>query len=304
MDLHLVQMAIARGKPALNRAKVQALTAPLLPPPGAAPRPKASSREPALVVLPELFSTGYLDASSAAAPGPKGPGGETWEEVGRKDREFLAGLSRSLNCWVAGTTVDVEESSSTGPAALGSPRFRNVSLLFDPDGAAEPGIYRKVHPFSYGGEDKLFAGGGEVVTLDIGSWVVQPTICYDLRFPELYRAGSQRGVHLILVQANWPEARQSHWDTLLKARAIENQAFVVGVNCTGSQEGLRFAGGSALLSPKGEVLAQGGDAESLINGQAELDHVRQWRKAFPALRDRRPPDFYRALASRDPNEGP
>lgn len=275
MDIYLVQMDIARNKPALNRAKVQALTAPL-----------AGRGKPGLLLLPELFSTGFLDTASAAQPGPGGDEGEPWEEVAAKDREFLATLARTLGCWVSGTTVEA------GLKGTDRPRFRNAILIYGPDGKPQA-RYQKIHPFSYGGEDKLFTGGSEPVTFELEDLVVQPSICYDLRFPELYRSGSQRGVHLILVQANWPEARQAHWDTLLRARAIENQAFVAGVNCVGSQESLRFVGGSMLISPKGEVLAQGGDVEGLVKGKVDADLCKQWRKAFPALRDRMPPDFYR-----------
>jgi omega-amidase len=276
MELHLVQMAIARGKPALNRAKVQALTAPLS-------ASRSGSASPSLILLPELFSTGYLDEASAARPGPEG---ETWAEVAGKDKEFLSALAVGLKAWVSGPSLEVADASGQGP------RFRNTLMLFSPDGR-EAARYRKVHPFSYGGEDKLFAGGPEVVTADIESFIVQPTICYDLRFPELYRAGSQRGVHLILVQANWPDARQAHWETLLRARAIENQAFVAGVNCIGNQDSLQYAGGSLVLSPKGEALAQGGASEGLVKAKLDLELCKQWRKAFPALRDRRPTEFYR-----------
>jgi omega-amidase len=283
MDIILVQMDIARGKPSLNRAKVLALTGALHPAPG----------KPALLVLPELFSTGYLDPTAMDASQAA-----FWSALPGEDAAFLASLARKLGCWVAGSTVE------KGPASPeGNGGFRNLSLIFSPDGS-EKSRYRKIHPFSYGGEDRLFARGNEIVTCDIDSgkvseasggpesWVVQPTICYDLRFPELYRAGSLRGTHLIIVQANWPQARQLHWETLLRARAIENQAFVAGVNCTGSQESLVFSGGSILISPKGETVAQGAGEEGLVRGQAALDLCKQWRRQFPALRDRMSADFY------------
>lgn len=283
MDILLLQMAITRGKPELNRAKVQALTAPLKP------------GKPSLVVLPELFSTGWLDgaalpAGSGAAGSltATGPDAATVAAVAPADRKFLAGLARNLGSWVAGTTV-----ASGPPGGNGNGGYQNLALLYAPDGS-ERAAYRKVHPFSYGGEDRLFEPGREIVVTEIEGWVVQSTICYDLRFPELFRAGSQRGAHLILVQANWPQARQLHWDTLLRARAIENQAYVAGVNCTGSQEGLVFAGGSALYSPKGEVVVQGDAAEGVLRGKADLDYCKQWRKQFPALRDRLPWDFFSA----------
>jgi predicted amidohydrolase len=275
MELHLVQMAIARGKPALNRAKVQALTAPL----------QGKAGKPGLILLPELFSTGFLDEAMAAQAGPEGPTGESWRELLQKDMDFLAALARSLHCWVSGTSAERLAEDGGAP-------FRNAVLVYDPSGnlAAH---YRKVHPFSYGGEDKLFTGGREVVTFELDGWVVQPTICYDLRFPELYRAGSSRGVHLILCQANWPEARQAHWETLLKARAIENQAFVAGVNCVGSQATLDYVGGSLVLHPKGDALTAPLKGEGLVTARIDLDGCKHWRKAFPALRDRMPADFYR-----------
>jgi predicted amidohydrolase len=283
MELHLVQMAIVRGKPDLNRAKVQALTAPLKPP-GA-----AAAAGPGLIVLPELFSTGYLDGAAlpgGAATAPGSLSAEALSGVAAADRSFLADLARKTGCWVNGTTVE------SGPAGGdGNGGYRNLSLLHAPDGS-ERAAYRKLHPFSYGGEDRLFEAGREILTADIGDWVVQPTICYDLRFPELYRAGSDRGAHLILVQANWPEARQTHWRALLQARAIENQAFVAGVNCTGGQDALAFAGGSAVFSPKGEAVAQAGADEGLLRARIDLDICKQWRKQFPALRDRLPWEFF------------
>lgn len=279
MEILLVQMAIARGKPGLNRAKVESLTANLKP------------SKPSLIVLPELFSTGYLDEtwlpdreapSDAGIPAGSGnPGGrEAGGALARDDRAFLSALARRLGSWVAGSTV---EAGPAGPD--GNAGYRNLSLFFSPDGT-ERASYRKMHPFSFGGEDRFFSRGNEIVTAEGEGWIIQPSICYDLRFPELYRAGSRRGTHLILVQANWPQARQAHWETLLRARAIENQAYVAGVNCTGAQESLEFSGGSAVFSPKGEPLASGGDTECVVRAKADLDVCKQWRRHFPALRDR------------------
>lgn len=297
LDILLLQMAIVRGNPALNRAKVLALTTNL--------RPAKSS----LLILPELFSTGFLDESSLSASGPasgtpgpasgtpgsgtgEGPKGNPsdWESLAGQDDAFLSDLARRLGCWVAGATVECEPARGR---PVSGPRFRNVSLLFGPYGEREA-RYQKIHPFSYGGEDRVFTRGNDLVTVQAEGWILQPTVCYDLRFPELYRAGSLRGVHLILVQANWPEARQAHWETLLRARAIENQAFVAGVNCTGSQDSLAFAGGSMLVSPKGEVVIQAGDAEGVSRGRADLDACLKWRKQFAVLPDRMPWEFYQS----------
>jgi omega-amidase len=263
MEIVLVQMQIARGKPALNRAKVQALTAELRP------------SKPALLVLPELFSTGYLVQGDLGSE-------EAWATAAEEDREFLSQTARRLECWVAGTTLE---------AGSGEGKFRNLSLIYNPAGESVA-RYQKVHPFSLGGEDRVFTRGEEIVTFDLDAWQVQPTVCYDLRFPELYRAGSMRGVHLILVQSNWLEARQAHWETLLKARAIENQAYVAGVNCTGNQDKINYVGGSMVISPKGEALAKAGAEEGLVRARLDLDFVKLWRRQFPALRDRMPWEFY------------
>lgn len=268
MEIHLVQMAIARGDPPRNRSKVETLTAPL----------QGKKGELSLIVLPELFSTGFAAQGLA--------------DQGREDKQFLATLARERGCWVAGTTLEAADSRS---GERGNQPFQNVSLLFNPEGEIKA-HYQKIHPFSFGGEDRLFAGGHEIVTAALADWTVQPTLCYDLRFPELYRAGSARGADLLLVQANWPDARQGHWETLLKARAIENQAFVAGVNCLGTQGSLNFIGGSLIVSPKGEILARGGDAEGLITAVLDREDCVRWRKHFPALRDRLPLSFYGAEA--------
>ncbi len=283
MDIYLVQMAIARGKPSLNRAKVLALTASI--PAGKKP----------LIVLPELFSTGFLDLTAL----DENKAAE-WEQIAKEDANFLSELAKRQEAWVVGTSVVKIPAGNLDENSV-NPRFQNLSLIYAPDGQ-EASRYQKIHPFSYGGEDRLFGRGNLTVTMEIPwknpntlqveSWIVQPTICYDLRFPELYRKGSQSGTHLILVQANWPEARQSHWETLLKARAIENQAYVVGANCTGDQDALHFAGGSMIISPKGEVLSHAQKEEALLIGHLDLDYCKQWRKQFPALRDRQSDEFY------------
>ena len=180
MELHLVQMAIARGKPELNRAKVQALTAPI------------KTSFPAMIVLPELFSTGYLDGAAlsggaASAPGRTGSSGSLGPEalagVAAADRAFLADLARRTRCWVAGTTVEASRPAAREPdranagqgeeaqsPLIATDLYRNLSLLFGPDGS-ERTSYRKIHPFSYGGEDKLFEPGREIVTVDVeGGW--------------------------------------------------------------------------------------------------------------------------------------
>ena len=127
--------------------------------------------------------------------------------------------------------------------------------------------------------------GDRVVTFRWHDVTVTPVICYDLRFPETFRTGVERGAELFVVIANWPGERHLHWTTLLRARAIETQAYVVGANRCGADPNTSYAGGSVIIDPWGNILADAGAGEAVIN--AELDHEAQvrYRATFPALRD-------------------
>ncbi|MCH8343310.1 MAG: carbon-nitrogen family hydrolase [Planctomycetes bacterium] len=161
---------------------------------------------------------------------------------------------------------------------------RNCAAIISPTGEVL-GIYRKVHPFSYGKEAEHYTGGDELLIRSCGGTAVCPMICYDLRFPELWRIAATAGAELYTTAANWPDARQSHWRALLIARAIENQAFVVGVNRVGSDPHLHYVGGSIIVSPKGDVVAEAGCEPIVLTAQLDLDALRRWRGQFPALRD-------------------
>ena len=264
MRVFLVQHALENLAAEKNRARVDALL-------------RAETIPPAsLIVLPELFSLGTLaDAFDPAQAGA----------VQQGDRECMSDWARSRNAYVLGATV------SENPGEGKAPRLSNLSLLFDPQGD-EVLEYRKIHPFSLGGEDRVFVPGDRVRVHPLEGFVLQPTVCYDLRFPELYRAGMRRGADLMTVQANWPESRKEHWEVLLRARAIENQSFVAGVNCTGTQHGTRYVGGSRVVSPKGEVIAQAGTDECVLSADLSAYHVKSWRKVFPVLRDRKDEGFW------------
>ena len=129
-------------------------------------------------------------------------------------------------------------------------RGRNEAVAFGPDGS-ETARYCKLHPFSYAGETDHYAPGAEVVTFDWEGITVAPLICYDLRFPEAFRAAVRKGAELYAVIANWPEPREQHWAALLDARAIENQAYVLGVNRVGSDPNTAYAGRSRIIDPRG-----------------------------------------------------
>ena len=250
-----IQMDIAWEDPAENFRRAESKT-------------KQAMYEGArLIVLPEMFATGF----SMNADLVSGFAEET--------RSFLSDLSSRLAVFIL-----------AGFAEPGDPRPYNTASIFDPSGS-EILHYRKIHPFSLAGEDEHFMAGRSVETVEVEGVFVTPLICYDLRFPEPFRATATK-TDLFCVIANWPQSRRYHWSTLLKARAIENQAFVMGVNRTGSGDGLDYTGDSVLLNPMGEELASvEPGSEGCCSGVVDADEVTRLRKQFSFLRDRRPDVF-------------
>jgi Predicted amidohydrolase len=145
--------------------------------------------------------------------------------------------------------------------------------------------YIKIHPFHFAGEDQYFNGGKELVYCDINEFRISPFICYDLRFPELFQAASQNA-DMIIVPANWPEARKEHWICLLKARAIENQVYIIGINCVGEVGGVTYSGDSCIIDPLGNVLKVMPDDEGILIYEFE-NNIADYRQAFPMKQDRR-----------------
>jgi predicted amidohydrolase len=247
----LLQLDIAWEDPARSHARAGSLL------------DRAARDGARLAVLPEMFSTGFSMHPERVAQAPGGP-----------SEAFLRERARALGLWILASIPEKEDG-----------RPRNVALLVSPGGAVTR--YAKIHPFSFAGEDRVYAGGDGVVTADVEGVRVTPFVCYDLRFPEPFRLTAD-ATDLYAVVANWPERRQAHWRTLLQARAIENLAFVVGVNRAGEGDGVRYAGGSAAFSPWGEVLAEAGTGEDVLFCEVDPAAAAKAREIFPALRDRRP----------------
>jgi len=126
-----------------------------------------------------------------------------------------------------------------------------------------------------------------VRTFNLGAAVVAPFVCYDLRFPEVFRVASAAGANLMVVIANWPSKRIQHWVTLLQARAIENLSYVIGVNRTGNDPTLEYSGRSVIVDYMGEILADAGSDECVISADLDFEELNRWREGFPALRDRK-----------------
>ena len=130
------------------------------------------------------------------------------------------------------------------------------------------------------------AGAG-VASFAWGEFTVAPFVCYDLRFPEVFRLGVRGGADLMVVIANWPEPRDTHWLALLRARAIENQCYVVGVNRAGSDPHIRYAGHNIVVGPRGETVAQADEGPEVLLAEIELASLVEYRRQFPALADMR-----------------
>jgi predicted amidohydrolase len=220
-----------------------------------------------LILLPELWSTGYFSFSryrdeSESADGP------LVEAIGRKARELDAFV-------FMGSLVE----------RVGD-RLFNTSLLIDPGGAVAA-RYRKMHLFGYRSEEgRLLTRGDEVVVVPTPWGRAGLSICYDLRFPELYRRMVDDGAEIFLIAAAWPAARREPWVLLNRARAMENQAFVFACNGAGTNCGVEIGGHSLLIDPLGKVLAEGTDREAIVSVEVDPGLVARTRADFPALQDR------------------
>ena len=250
MNIALIQPDIIWEDPIANLERADAWLA------------EAARDNATVAVLPEMFSTGFsMNAHSV----------EGVQDVPAR----LASLARDNNIsLIAGTAA----ASGTTPAGL------NKALAFDPSGTLIA-QYAKMHPFSFAGEDKHYAPGDAPVTFELGGQPSSVFICYDLRFPEVFRSVARR-VSIIYVIASWPAARQEHWVTLLRARAIENQCYVVGVNRVGKDgSGISYAGGSCVFGPFGEVVLSTGQAEGIHQVEPDFALVEKVRTEYPFLED-------------------
>jgi predicted amidohydrolase len=218
-----------------------------------------------LIVLTEMFSSGFSMAVDRVAELPDGP-----------SASFLVDQSRTHGVWICGSIPE-------RPHADAKPF--NQLVLAAPDGTTRR--YAKIHPFGYGAEPEHYAAGDAFLTVDIDGVRCSFFVCYDLRFAdEFWPLASDTDCYV--VPANWPRQRAAHWKALLPARAIENQAYVVGVNRVGTGDGLTYVGDSVILDPLGEVVAAADcDAECVVAGNVDPERVRAVREKYPFLRDRR-----------------
>ncbi|HEX8552022.1 MAG TPA: nitrilase-related carbon-nitrogen hydrolase [Abditibacteriaceae bacterium] len=249
MTLHGIQFDIAWEQPTKNYARVLELLEANPPAPGS------------LVVLPELFATGFSMNIELVAG------------ASRDTEMFCAAVASKFDLWIV------------GGVGVGVPnnRARNEAVAWNPDGKVVA-RYAKLHPFSYGKETQHYDAGEKIVTFDWNGLRVAPFVCYDLRFPEIFRAAQ---ADIYCIGANWPASRAEHWNVLLRARAIENQAYVVGVNRCGNDPQLEYSGESLVVGPRGEILAESGSVETVFGGAVDMAGLQKYRDEFSALKDRR-----------------
>ena len=219
-----------------------------------------------LVLLTETFSTGFATDRD-----------DLGEPEGGPSATFLREQAALHGVWVGGSCPEI-------PAGDPDRRPYNSFVLAGPDGTTHR--YRKVHPFTYGGEDRHFRAGDSFTTVIIDGLRISLFVCYDLRFAdEFWELAEQTDVYL--VPANWPEARRQHWMALLQARAIENQAYVVGCNRVGSGGSLAYSGDSRIVDPLGEIMVSAAGREALLVTDLTHEHVADVRTRFRFMQDRR-----------------
>ncbi|BCR06992.1 carbon-nitrogen hydrolase [Desulfuromonas versatilis] len=225
---------------------------------------RVREKDARLVVLPEMWSSGYAYKRLAALA----------EETPRV-LEILKGLTAEKNMVTVGSLPEKVDG-----------RIYNTAFVVDNGRIA--GRYRKLHLFSTMGEDRFLAAGDAALVVSTSVGRLGVAICYDLRFPELFRKLALEGAEILCVPAEWPKPRQEHWRTLLRARAIENQLFVAAANCCGIQGKLDFFGMSLLISPRGEILAEGGETETELSALFNFEEMTSYRSQIRCYQDRRP----------------
>ncbi len=217
-----------------------------------------------LVLLPEMFPTGFSMATAEVA-----------EPADGTTVQWMVDQASTHDIHLAGSMATLQEGT----------RPINRLVLAGPEGVV--GHYDKIHPFTYGKEGDHYDAGTDFLTVDIGGLRTTFFVCYDLRFADEFWATAS-DTDLYVVVANWPRARRHHWTTLLRARAIENQAYVAAVNRVGADgNDLDYAGDSMIIDPMGNVLASAAEGETILLADVEADEVARVRKRFPFMADRR-----------------
>jgi len=257
LTVSIAQMDTRLGELAANEAQTEAYVS------------EAARRGSDLLLLPELWRSGYDLPNASLYATPLGEGPFAW----------LTSLASSHGIWIAGALLEA-----------GADGVYNTATLHSPSGELA-GVYRKLHLFGPTSEDLYLRAGDSAPVFDLPWGKTALAICYDLRFPELFRHYALQGATLIVIPAQWPRRRAQVWRTLLQARAAENQLFMVGCNRVGRSEGIPFDGFSAAVDPWGNTLVEARDSQLLLTVTLSLSQIAEARQAIPVYQDRRP-DVY------------
>jgi predicted amidohydrolase len=255
MKISLLQMDVILGHPSENRQKVEKMFRQTI------------EDDPDVIVLPETWNTGFFPENVK----------ELADLQGEPSCSLLSELAGEYKVNIIGGSIADNEKG----------KVYNTNYVFDRNGRMIS-KYRKIHLFSPSGEHNFFEHGDEISVYEIDGVKAATIICYDLRFVELVRTLALEGIQILFVPAEWPHPRLEHWKTLLKARAVENQMFVVAVNGVGKAKELKFCGNSMIIDPWGEVVACAGEEEGVITGEIDLSIIHDIRERINVFRDRRP----------------
>ena len=233
----------------------------------------AMERQPEVIVLPELWDVGFYPPNVS----------ELADRDGQQAKEFLQSLAKRYSVHIVGGSV----------AQLRQGKVQNTNFVVDRHGEIQF-EYSKIHLFSPAGEHENFEPGNVTGTYQLDGVKAASIICYDLRFCELVRTLALQDIQVLFIPAAWPHPRLNHWQTLAKARAIENQIYVVALNGVGEARGLKFCGGSLIVNPWGEVVASLEEEEGLLFGELDFTVIQDIRSRINVFRDRRP-EFYKLI---------
>ncbi|WP_298068026.1 carbon-nitrogen family hydrolase [uncultured Mailhella sp.] len=258
MRVSVLQMDVVKGDREANHATIRRMVAEAMQ---ASPRPE-------VLVLPELWSTGYALSEKGALASPGG----------RTDAAFLGELAREHHVsFIGGSVLSLNSDG----------QVTNRAQIIDSEGRYAAG-YDKIHLFRLMEEDRYLARGRKPLLFRTPDFLCGLIICYDLRFCELVRKLAVEGAEVLFLSAEWPLARREHWEILLRARAIENQMYVVACNRCGVTEGEEFGGTSLIIAPDGAVLQRAGREEAILHAELDPALVRRTRERIQIFRDRVP----------------
>jgi len=240
---------------------------------------KAANRGSDIITLPEMWPVGFDYEAMSQLP----------ESYLDDILEFLTDIAFKHKTYIVSGTICEPVDGN---------RF-NTCFLIDPAGKIT-GKYRKIHLFKEIGERNFFSPGWDIGYFDTHLAKIGIAICYDLRFPEVFRQMALSGAEVIFVPAQFPHPRLEHWDVLLRARAIENQLFVVGCNRVGKMEKIEYFGHSMIIGPYGDIIEEAGDGEELITEVIDLERLYNVRKVLPSLSERRPEVYTEMPSKKEP----